>query len=504
MNRTTITRAVAGLAAILFAALGLTLWLAPATAAARLGLAAGAPGGLTALRADIGGLFAGLALLCGAAVWSRRRPWFLAAAAVLGAVAFGRLLGMIVDGAAAGDALALAVEAGLAVALALGSREGDAAATPAAAAATRRRTRWKRVAAAVAAAVVLAVAGLLNSPRALQAIFDRAAMRMSAVVNTAPFTDDALRVGVCGTSAPLPSARRAKACVAVFAGGKFYIVDTGPESTENLVLWGIPLSRIGAVLLTHFHSDHIGDLGELQLQTWAGGRAAPLAVYGGPGIERVVDGFNEAYRLDQGYRTTHHGEDVMPSRAWGMVAHTIRLDGEATPAKARTGLVLQDGDLRITAIEVDHAPIEPAYAYRFDYRGRSVVITGDLKYHPPLAAGARGADLLVSEAIATNMTRSLGSAATSAGRTGTAAIMHDIEDYHITPEEAARTANDAGVRMLVYYHLLPAADGLLLRRLFSHGVNAVRPSGWTIADDGSMYTLPIGSTGIREGRVDDE
>ncbi|MEW5916342.1 MAG: MBL fold metallo-hydrolase [Gemmatimonadota bacterium] len=499
MTRSYITRVAAAAAALLFASLGGYFWLFPASAAARLGLAVAAPGGLTALRADVGGLFLGLALLCGAAFRTRQRPWFLAAAALLGAVATGRLVGMLLDGPSAGDGLALGAEAGLALLLVTGSRamstriEGP----------TRRSRRWLVAAGSLVATLGAAFAAIMLSPQLLQAIFDRAAQKMAATVNSAPLNDDALRVAVCGSSAPLPSASRAKACVAVFAGGKFYVVDTGPESTENLVLWGIPLSKIGAVLLTHFHSDHIGDLGELNLQTWAGGRATPLTVYGGPGIERVVAGFNDAYRMDQGYRTTHHGEDIMPSATWPMIARTVELDGPATPAKSRSAIVLDEGGLRITAIEVNHAPIEPAYAYRFDYKGRSVVITGDLKYHPPLAAAARDADVLVSEAIATNMTRSLGSAATSAGRKGTAAIMHDIEDYHITPEEAARIANDANVKLLVYYHLLPAPDGALPRRLFARGVNSVRPKGWTIADDGSMYTLPIGSTDIRLGRIDE-
>ena len=352
---------------------------------------------------------------------------------------------------------------------------------------------------ALAAAAALAV--VLTSPGLMQQVYDRGARRVASTVNTAPLADDALRVAVCGSSAPLPSAERAKACVAVFAGGKFYVVDAGPESTENLVLWGIPLSAVGGVLLTHFHSDHIGDLGELNLQTWAGGRPAPLKVYGGPGVERVVAGFNDAYRMDQGYRTTHHGDDVMPAATWPMVAQVVELNGAPTPAKSRTGVVLDDGTLRITAIEVNHAPIEPAYAYRFDYKGRSVVVTGDLKYHPPLVAGAQGADLLVSEAIAVNMTRSLGTAATSGGRTTTAKIMHDIEDYHISPEQAASIANQAGVKLLVFYHLLPSPDGVLPRRLFASGVDAVRPEGWTIARDGSLYTLPVGSGEIQEGRI---
>ena len=125
----------------------------------------------------------------------------------------------------------------------------------------------------IGAAGILAagVAAILN-PGVQQALFDRAASELTAVSNTAPLADDALRIAVCGTSAPLPSTTRAKACVAVFAGEKMYVVDTGPESVENLMLWGVPMSEIGGVFLTHFHSDHIGDLGELQLQTWAARR----------------------------------------------------------------------------------------------------------------------------------------------------------------------------------------------------------------------------------------
>jgi ribonuclease Z len=360
----------------------------------------------------------------------------------------------------------------------------------------------------VATAAILVVAATVGvaalfTPGVQQAIFDRGAQTQAATINGAPLTDDAMRVAICGSSAPLPSERRAKACAVVFAGGKFYVVDSGPESTENLVLWGIPLSAIGGVLLTHFHSDHIGDLGELNLQTWAGGRTAPLAVYGGTGIEEVVAGFNQAYRLDQGYRTTHHTDRVMPAATWPMIAHRVELAGEPTPAKDRTGIALEEGGLRITAIEVNHMPIAPAYAYRFDYKGRSVVITGDLKYHAPLATAAHGADVLVSEAIVPSMTQALGKGASAAGRDRTAAIMHDIEDYHITPDQAARIANDAEVKLLAFYHLLPAPDGVLARRLFAQGLSKARHGDWTIADDGTLYTLPLGSRQIQIGRIDE-
>jgi len=350
-------------------------------------------------------------------------------------------------------------------------------------------------------ATASAVAVLAFVPGVQQWLFDRGAEKLTAVDNSALLADDAMRVLVCGTSAPLPSRNRAKACIAVFAGGKFYVVDTGPESVENLMLSGIPMSAIGGVMLTHFHSDHIGDLGELQLQTWAGGRAQPLPVYGGPGVEQVVDGFNRAYAQDQGYRTEHHGETVMPSAAWGMVAQPVALDGDATPLKDRTRVFLDDGGLRVTAIEVDHSPIEPAYAYRFDYKGRSIVVSGDYKRHEPLAIAAKDADILFSEALSREMTTSLERGAGKADRANTATIMRDIQDYHVSPEEAAELANQAGVRELVYYHLGPSPDNPLMRRLFTQGVNPIRADHWSIAEDGDLYTLPLGSREITFGRA---
>jgi ribonuclease Z len=488
MKTAVLPRVLLSGASVAFAAAGAVCLFAPEVAAQKLGLEGLDRVGLATVRADLGGLFVGLAVSCGAAAATRSRAWLFAGGAVLAAIVTGRLLGWLASGGVVLDGKLLGIEmASLAALAAAVGGEG------------RFGGRWTWAAAGVGVAA-LAVAALF-APRIEQALFDRAAAAMATSTDDTLLADDALRVAVCGSSAPLPSTDRAKACVAVFAGGRFYVVDAGPESVENLVLWNVPLSAIGGVLLTHFHSDHIGDLGELNLQTWAGGRSAPLPVYGGPGVEQVVDGFNGAYTLDQGYRTTHHGEAVMPSAAWPMVAHRVELDGEPTPRLDRTGLVLDDGQLRITAIEVDHAPIAPAYAYRFDYRGRSVVVSGDLKDHAPLAVAARGADVLVSEAIATTLTRSLGNAARDAGRDNTAAIMHDIEDYHIGPEQAARIANEAGVELLVYYHLLPAPDGLLMRRLFSRGIDAVRKGRWTIADDGSLYTLPFGSDLVRVGRV---
>lgn len=479
---------------LLFAALGLSFWLLPAETAQTFSLAALGVPGLVSLQADLGGLFAGIGALALAAALTTRRLYAASAAIVLAAVAAGRVAGLVMSGAANAAVGSLAIEVAGAIALAMYARS---ASTGAAAPARGRRLVFTGSALAVIAAGAVA---LLN-PSVEQWLFNRGAAAVMTRSNAGLLEQDALRVAVCGSSAPLPSATRAKACAAVFAGGKFYLVDVGPESVENLVTWGVPLAEIGGVLLTHFHSDHIGDLGEANLQTWAGGRQTPLRVFGGPGVDRVVNGFNEAYRLDQGYRTEHHTAQVMSPAAWPLEARTVELDGEPTDALDRSAVVLEENGLRITAIEVNHAPIQPAYAYRFDYKGRSLVVSGDLKYHPPLAQASRDADLLLIESISRSMVKSLEDAATAISRDRQARIMYDIQDYHISPAEAARLANDAGVRLLVLYHLLPTPDTFLARRLFAHDLQTVRPRDWTVADDGSLYTLPANSREIRIGRV---
>jgi ribonuclease Z len=226
------------------------------------------------------------------------------------------------------------------------------------------------------------------------------------------FDDDALRVLLCGTSSPMPHPTRAKACVAVFAGGRFWVLDVGPGAWNRLALWQVDGRRIGGVLLTHFHSDHIGELGEFNMQTWVAGRERPLRVYGPPGVERVVRGFSEAYALDSAYRTAHHGADFLPPDVGRMEA--VPVPGPA--AGTGPAVVLEDNAMRITAVAVDHAPVRPAYAYRFDFGGRAVVVSGDTVKSVSLIAAARGADVLVHEALANHLVALLREEAVRAGQ----------------------------------------------------------------------------------------
>jgi len=79
--------------------------------------------------------------------------------------------------------------------------------------------------------------------------------------------------------------------------------------------------------------------------------------------------------------------------------------------------------------------------------------------------------------------------------------MDDIQSYHISPAEAAQAANQAGAKLLVLYHLIPAPDNAILKSIFTRGLDKARSGDWDLAEDGSLYTLPVGSKDIRIGRV---
>jgi ribonuclease Z len=345
--------------------------------------------------------------------------------------------------------------------------------------------------------VVVVAAGTfaLQSRRVQDALASRVAHRVIGRNTSALLEPNALRVLLCGTASPIPSAHRAEACTAIFAGGRMWIVDTGPGSWRTLALRRIRGEAIGAIFYTHLHSDHIGELGEFNLQTWVAGRPGPLRVYGPEGVAELVHGFAAAYAADTAFRVAHHGAALLPPERAAMAPVPIVL-GAADASR-----VLDEGGVVVTAFAVAHDPVKPAFGYRFEYGGRSVVVSGDTAPSPNLVAQARGADVLVHETQANALVRIMETAARDAGETRVAKILADIPSYHTDPADAAREGVAAGVRLLVLTHFTPPPDNAIVARIFRRDVHAVPRDGLVLGEDGTLVVLPTGSQAIEVTRL---
>jgi ribonuclease Z len=347
---------------------------------------------------------------------------------------------------------------------------------------------------AVAIAVVLFVFQRQIATAVLQTVAHKNVGR-----NVLPDLPDGLHVGLCGTGSPFPDPSRAGPCTAVIAGERLFVVDTGEGSARNLGYMGLPASKIEAILLTHFHSDHIDGMGPFLLQRWGLGTfETPTPVYGPPGVETVVDGFRAAYVLDFGYRVAHHTPKIMPPGGSGGkgMPFALKPQGEGDAI-----VVLEDKGLKITAFRVDHSPVDPAVGYRFDYKGRSVVITGDTKKAASVAALSKGADLLIHEALQPKLVKVLEDEFAQRGIANTAQIMRDILNYHTTPEEAAAVAAQAGVKELVFNHIVPPLPFRYAYPAFVGDAARFFEGPMTVGEDGMLFSMPAGTTTISKSRL---
>jgi ribonuclease Z len=306
---------------------------------------------------------------------------------------------------------------------------------------------------------------------------------------------DGLHAAFCGTGSPLPDRDRAGPCLAVIAGERVFVFDAGEGAAETLILMGVNPAEVDTVFLTHLHSDHFDGLAPLALQHWAAASAtAPLHVVGPIGAVRVAAGLNEAYAIDAGYRTAHHGPEIMPPAGAGLRAEEFaapQTDGE-------TIVLLDDGGVRILAFRVDHAPTN-AVGYRIEYAGRVIVVSGDTSRSASLALAAREADLLVHEVISPRLDQIMHDASMRAGRENLGAIFHDILDYHTSPQDAGAVAAEAGVGALALTHFLPQTPIPGLIATFVHAAARTYEGPVYAMRDGDVISLPR-SGGLRRTR----
>ncbi|HYK87150.1 MAG TPA: MBL fold metallo-hydrolase [Acidobacteriota bacterium] len=280
---------------------------------------------------------------------------------------------------------------------------------------------------------------LLGIAVCLMAISSGAAvrMRLRATENSSD-VEPRFRVTLLGTGNPRPSIDRFGPCTLIEAGKVRLLVDSGRGASIRLFQIGSSdlLARIDAVLLTHLHSDHVVGLPDLWLTGWIFGRQAPLAVYGPAGTSAMMDHLRQAFSFDITTR-----RDLDERYAAGGI--------EVKVTEVSAGVVLERDGAKVTAFSVDHGPVAPAYGYRIDFAGHSVVVSGDTRPSDSLILAAKGTDVLIHEVLSPEVERRLSKVADPEE---TARIIA----HHCTPEEAGRVFTRVGPKLAVYNHIVPS------------------------------------------------
>lgn len=233
---------------------------------------------------------------------------------------------------------------------------------------------------------------------------------------------------------------RSGSAQAIVAGSKIYVVDCGYGVARQLVLAGLPLNQLTQVFITHHHSDHDIDLGPLLQLAWLSGLTTPVGCWGPPSMPRMIRDYLRYERYDISIRVKDEGRVPF--------APLIK------PRDLRGGgPVMSDENVRVTAAKVFHPPVDLALAYRFDAPDRSIVISGDTRPSDELVRLAKGADVLVHEAMLPEYVGRLVGALPGGRR-----LANSVLGHHTTAEQAGQVAAAAGAKMLVLSHLVPAGD----------------------------------------------
>jgi ribonuclease BN (tRNA processing enzyme) len=258
-------------------------------------------------------------------------------------------------------------------------------------------------------------------------------------------------LGTGGGPRVIPNGR-AKSANLIVANGVPYVVDCGSGVSQQFVRAGVPLNTLRYVFITHHHSDHDLDYGNLIYNAWVWGLRAPVDAYGPPPIKAMTEAYWQLNRFDIETRIADEGR---PDLRKLVTAHEF----------AEPGVVMQNADVKVTAARVRHPPIVHAYAYRFDAADRSIVISGDTTYSPELIALAKGADVLVSEVM------HLASLETLLKKVPNATTLREhLLASHIVTEDLGKLAAAAGAKTLVLTHFVPPDDNSITDDMWTEGV----------------------------------
>lgn len=244
-----------------------------------------------------------------------------------------------------------------------------------------------------------------------------------------------LKVTLLGTGYPRPVMERFGPSILVEAGKEKLLFDCGRGATQRLYQLKVSFADTTALFLTHLHSDHTVGIPDFYLTGWIFGRSTPLRVWGPAGTAEMMSHLQQAYQFDIHVR--RDVDEKLPARGVVVVAKDIE-----------QGVVYQNGDLKVTAFTVDHAPVRPAFGYRVDYAGHSVVLSGDTRYNENLIHFAQGTDVLIHEVLDAEAYR-------AGDQIYTPEQKQKVIDHHTTTEQAGIVFSLVKPKLAVYSHVVP-------------------------------------------------
>ena len=246
----------------------------------------------------------------------------------------------------------------------------------------------------------------------------------------------AIAVLLLGTGFPRPDPNHAGAATAVIVGNHWFLVDAGRGATMRIAATQMKYEEMRAVFITHLHSDHIGGLPDLFATSWLFGRnEKPMELFGPAGIEKLASAMLQFYEAD-----IHIRRDLTESKPAGGATFRVHV--------VKEGVVYKDDDVTVTAFLEDHRPVVPAFGYKFEAAGKTIVISGDTRPNANLVKYAKDADVLVQEAYLPEHFDKFDDREVAA----------KLKHYHTSAEEAGQIARDANVKKLVITHVIPAGE----------------------------------------------
>ena len=251
-----------------------------------------------------------------------------------------------------------------------------------------------------------------------------------------------------GTGAgPVPGRSRRMSSNVILSDGAAYLVDCGLGVTDQFACTGIPFEQVRAIFITHHHPDHNVEYGAFLVIGWVQGLPIAVRAFGPPPLNQMTEDILRAYKTTIDF--------------WAEDFKMKPLESVKVQEVSAAGAVMQDDRVRVSAAIVAHPPVTPALAYRFDFKDRSIAFSGDTAPSEAVAQIAKGADVLVHEAMYVPATEQFAKDQISQGRPiKLDNFMAHMKADHTPVETVGRIAQEAGVKTLVLSHLTPAIDSL--------------------------------------------